>query len=613
MINPVPPNKTYTDLYAEDNNKVVFGNPDVDSEFQSHVKMEFWGENHISLHEEGVGGVSVLVGEKITLDLPSRKLEWFKSDSYDGKRDTDIHWVVTLKEKPASNVWSLRISDGNEFEYRYQAPYAELVEPGDRIEYLTIDGVEFIRRVQPNGRYVQHPLNAEGSYAVYHNTKRDHIAGQKNYKAGKVLHSYRPKATDADGKFVWCDIEIKNGIYTRTIPQDFLDNAVYPVIINDTFGHTDKGANGFTMYNDYIEAAGPFSPASNGTVTQISIYTAGTTRPITLGIWADSSGNPGNILADSAEGSSHTDGWTTLNVSQVVVGGVDYWLGKNQDDDTTLGYYDADASYKFPYESQAYVSGTLGNFSSPTGGTSRKGSAYATYTPTGGVTYQELNLTVTAAGTVSGVDVHKMVEPNKIVSAAGSVTGTDVWACVETGLTVSAVGAVSGADGLQYIETGLVVTAAGTVTGSDAVTCRDLLLTVSGAGVVTGTDSIAGAYQELNLTVVAAGVVSGVDTQDMVESNKTVTAAGVVSGAAVMPYSELGLAVVAAASVIGTDVTTYTEAVTVSAAGVVSGVDVHNMVELNKIVTTAGVVSGTDAMVGVFTAAAFVVLRQVTS
>ncbi|GAF68439.1 unnamed protein product, partial [marine sediment metagenome] len=57
MLNKIDSNKTFTDLYGDHFDKVVFGNPDIESEFQAHVKMEFWGgEDSIALYEKGVKG-----------------------------------------------------------------------------------------------------------------------------------------------------------------------------------------------------------------------------------------------------------------------------------------------------------------------------------------------------------------------------------------------------------------------------------------------------------------------------------------------------------------------------------------------------------------------------
>ena len=138
----------------------------------------------------------------------------------------------------------------------YQSRFEDLLSkvPGSKIEYYTEDDVEWIRFVYPPGGGIicdERPLDVDGSIVVYHKTKHDHIVGYKNYRIGKVLHIPRPKAIDKDGNWVWCDIRAKDGVYTRTIPQSFLDSAVYPIIINDTFGYWSTGGGKASLGQDF--------------------------------------------------------------------------------------------------------------------------------------------------------------------------------------------------------------------------------------------------------------------------------------------------------------------------------------------------------------------------
>jgi len=82
--------------------------------------------------------------------------------------------------------------------------------------------------------------NVVGSYAVYASEQKTNYAGKKLYKTGKVGHIFRPKIIDSAGTEVWGELLIKDGILSVTIPQDFLDKAVYPVIVDPTFGYTTQ-------------------------------------------------------------------------------------------------------------------------------------------------------------------------------------------------------------------------------------------------------------------------------------------------------------------------------------------------------------------------------------
>jgi len=63
---------------------------------------------------------------------------------------------------------------------------------------------------------------------------------------GKAFHIYRPIAEDALGNKAWCDVHIDKYVdptsLTLTIPQQFLDEAVYPLMIDPDFGYTFIGA-----------------------------------------------------------------------------------------------------------------------------------------------------------------------------------------------------------------------------------------------------------------------------------------------------------------------------------------------------------------------------------
>ncbi|GAG00289.1 unnamed protein product, partial [marine sediment metagenome] len=87
------------------------------------------------------------------------------------------------------------------------------------------------------------PIDVIGSYAVYHSSKRDN-----KYKTGKAFHIYRPKIIDANDEWVWGVMNISNSVLSITIDQDWLNNAVYPVTVDPTFGYTSEGTG---------EAGGP--------------------------------------------------------------------------------------------------------------------------------------------------------------------------------------------------------------------------------------------------------------------------------------------------------------------------------------------------------------------
>jgi hypothetical protein len=388
-VNVVSSNKTFTDLYEDHlNNVVVFGNPDATTEFQSHVKMEFWGENYISLHEEGVKGIPTLQNDIIELDLGNRKLQWFKDDRL---KWSSIHWVEILKSKPTSNKWTLFITDNDEFTFCYQQLFVDIAKtiPGSCIEYFIQDNVEWIRLIYPPGLPIIHkqrPLDVDGSIAVYHKTKKNN-----NYKTGKALHILRPKAVDKNGKWTWCDIQVVEKKYIRVIPQDFLDIAAYPVVINDTFGYTSIGGTPINYQDDYQLVCGPWSPAANGSATAAHAYLSTITDPsssrVTLGIWNESGGNPDTLAKDTAGGATSYGGaWyeQSLDSALSVLSASQYFLGGNTDDHHYWYSDDDGITEDFIYDTDAdvYNHGTLNDFGGVTIlDADTRYSVYVTYTP----------------------------------------------------------------------------------------------------------------------------------------------------------------------------------------------------------------------------------------
>ncbi len=125
------------------------------------------------------------------------------------------------------------------------------------------------------GRGVVCPINVEGSYAIYHVSKKNN-----QYMTGKMLHRYRPIAIDALGNKAWCDMEVDRYIDPTsmrvTIPQQFLDEAIYPVTIDPDFGYTTIGTAGGSAIADSAvcnrKGSAWSMPAPGGTANYIKAY-----------------------------------------------------------------------------------------------------------------------------------------------------------------------------------------------------------------------------------------------------------------------------------------------------------------------------------------------------
>ena len=105
---------------------------------------------------------------------------------------------------------------------------------------------------------------------MYQKTKANHRVGSTNYATGKAFHVYRPQAIDANGAEVWAELNYDNGTLSVTVPQKFLEEAVFPVRVDPTFGYTTCGAAQESSFG-YIMGSKFISPAEAGTITNLSM------------------------------------------------------------------------------------------------------------------------------------------------------------------------------------------------------------------------------------------------------------------------------------------------------------------------------------------------------
>jgi hypothetical protein len=107
-------------------------------------------------------------------------------------------------------------------------------EPESNVVSLFMEGAEsfdFFR--QPD--FVPDPF-MKGSYAVY---KKETLLGEGT---GKLCHIHRPLIIDAMGRRVWGDLSIEGNCLFITIPEQWLSEAKYPVIVDPTIGTTTIGS-----------------------------------------------------------------------------------------------------------------------------------------------------------------------------------------------------------------------------------------------------------------------------------------------------------------------------------------------------------------------------------
>lgn len=346
-------------------NKVIVGDDKVAS-FDATVLFNRWdGESWFTFKYEtplAITTSSTLTNEKISwgntaLGINIYPLGNTKTDAELGA----VEYEVILKEKPASNVVSFRLDGSPDLAFYYQPPLTQAdIDAG-----------------------IYRPDNVIGSYAVYSTDKRDHIEGGVNYGIGKVGHIYRPMVTDDKGNSIWAEFNTDadhSRSLTITVDQKWLDNAVYPVTVDPTFGYSGTPGGFSGDSTNMITGTVYTSSADAGTLNSIHWYFRDTTyydighRASFKGVCILASNS--NIISGGVGAAINivkNPAWysSTYASPPAISGSTGYWLGEIQNDnwggvgadygmDVGGGYdsrYDSSNSYASPTNPTDYSDG----------------------------------------------------------------------------------------------------------------------------------------------------------------------------------------------------------------------------------------------------------------
>ncbi len=146
--------------------------------------------------------------------------------------------VVVEREGRVSEKHVFTALDEDRFEY----DVVLLQEPESNWIALDLDfpeGLVFYRQPlfkEGDGRKRRTPPEVQGSYAVY--WKEMH----NQYRTGKFCHIYRPLIYDERGRKVWGDILIEGKRLYIDIPEGWLADASYPVVVDPVIGSQSAGS-----------------------------------------------------------------------------------------------------------------------------------------------------------------------------------------------------------------------------------------------------------------------------------------------------------------------------------------------------------------------------------
>jgi hypothetical protein len=372
---------TYSNAYRADNlgevkPKILIGGKT--EKFVPNVNISFDLESSKEQYFLNINRASVTVDKEIS-SLASDKLALSIGNEIDiWHIDENGHfkWDIEFAQKPSTNKfsWALTHTEGLEFAYQPALTQAEIDKGTVR------------------------PDEVVGSYAVYCGQSghlKDADGNTKvNYRAGKLTHIYRPLCKDAKGNETWATLNISGNKLTITIPQKYLDNAVYPVTLDPTFGYTSVGASiGSSSNGSVYWALDANSPADGGTLTNVHVYMANMGElndAFQMGFYSDNGGVPNSRLAYESSGTTHTNcpAWqnSTPDFSYSLTASTQYWVSTHSSNTFQPGYgfaYDSSGSKANRYRAAdttppASAGTTSQDYSSA------HFSVYATYTEGGG-------------------------------------------------------------------------------------------------------------------------------------------------------------------------------------------------------------------------------------
>ncbi len=340
--------------------------------FKPQFKVMRWdNEVNFSMRAEEHPDATVETeGEVIKYVTPDYEVHQYEKPEAGEDGGFEFEWM--LPRIPASNVLRATIqTKGLDFFYQ-PALTAEEIEAGE-----------------------ERPQNVVGSYAAFHSEKRDSRIGGKDYKSGKAFHIYRPSAKDANGVEAWCDLAIDEAVgeLRVTVPQDFLDTAAYPVIVDPTFGYTSIGASSQATGLNQIYGSSHTSPNPVGDITSLSAYvntsfgTAAYKAVITNSSRAIVTGGVGAVSATITTTPAWRD--SAYSTAPTVVSATTYFLHAIFSTSATIRY---DTGGGANTSNDQSFGNSYTSPSNPSGGTlgTKRYSIYATYiTPETGTFTQE--------------------------------------------------------------------------------------------------------------------------------------------------------------------------------------------------------------------------------
>jgi hypothetical protein len=329
--------QAYTTELGESKDTVVIGNMENPSVFSPEITFTKWSnECQLTIIPDKTWFTSLtppLSADKVSLEIGDSKIGFY----YKPASEDLFKCGLILKEKPKTNTWVFKIAGWQDYNFCHN--YDEKLDVSLHPEILEEETDEYWRvKANTKSGSVYIYKKYWNGWNVYHKSKKNN-----QYATGRFCKILPVILIDADGKKIGnANLNIYDGFYIITVNQKILDTAKYPIIFNDTFtfGYSSAAWDSTENWSgDYINGGYSYSPASDGTLTKISVYLSANDVGRAV-IYKIITGND-TLIDISAEVNSGAGGWTdcSTNIDQNVVSADNYMLGWWADSSWTV-YYD---------------------------------------------------------------------------------------------------------------------------------------------------------------------------------------------------------------------------------------------------------------------------------
>jgi len=371
-IEPID-DKTYRIMLQED--EVVIGDLEA-VEFKPVLTLTRWDKEatlKLRFDDRDVAIKSTRLHEdKVKWETPLLDLHIYQLEPTGQYEHGGVEFEIILKAKPPINSIRVPIETMN-LDWYYQPSLEE------ELNIKEYDFVNSTHAIKDGVVKVYRPIDVVGSFAVYHSSRRNN-----EYKTGKAFHLYRIHLVDSIGNEVWGEYNRdpdKDGFLKITLPQDFLDSAVYPVNIDPTFGKTDVGGTGVYMDSGYMKGS-KYALTENGTVTHIHVYIYNADNTAQAGCYDDDGTDnfPGTRKTYNTVPVAITQNqFNQIDVPDVALTVGNWWLVFSVVSGDTWGRYDSVGTDNWVQKTPPWTD----PFGTPGSTEDREQSIYATYTTAG--------------------------------------------------------------------------------------------------------------------------------------------------------------------------------------------------------------------------------------